>query len=108
MQQFIADINSAVDGIVDFPGDAEDPIIQELGRTSPVVNIVISARLTPPELKTLAEYYRNRLRAIAEIPMVAVDGFSNHELSVRIKAEMLIRYHLSIQDIARLVGQQAP
>jgi len=107
LRQFKDDVNSAVDGIVDFPDDAEDPVIEELGRTTPVVNIAISARLTPSELKALAEHYRNRLLAIAEVPMVDVEGFSEHELSVRIKAETLRRYHLSIQDIARLVGQQA-
>jgi multidrug efflux pump subunit AcrB len=107
MQQFIDDINSAVDGIIDFPDDAEDPIVDELGRTSPVVSIAISARLAPPELKALAEYYRSRLLAIAEIPMVAVTGFSTHELSIRVKAETLRRYRLGIQDIARLVRQQA-
>ena len=107
MQQFIDDINAAVDGITDFPDDAEDPIVDELGRTSAVVNVAISADLTPSELKALAEYYRNRLLAIAAIPMVDVNGFSGHELSVRIKAETLRRYQLSIQDIADLVRQQA-
>jgi hypothetical protein len=29
-----------------------------------------------PELKDLAEYYRNRLFAIAEIPMVDVDDYA--------------------------------
>ena len=107
MRQFVDDVNAAVDGITDFPDDAEDPIVDELGRTSAVVNVAISADLTPSELKALAEYYRNRLLAIAAIPMVDVNGFSGHELSVRIKAETLRRYRLSIQDIADLVRQQA-
>jgi hypothetical protein len=38
--------------------------------------------------------------------MVELDGFLDHELSVRIKAETLSRYHLSIQNIARLVITQ--
>jgi HAE1 family hydrophobic/amphiphilic exporter-1 len=107
MQQFIDDVKGAVDGITDFPDDAEDPIVDELGRTTAVVNVAISADLTPAELKALAEYYRNRLLAIAAIPMVDINGFSSHELSVRIKAETLRRYRLSIQDIANLVRQQA-
>jgi len=107
MQKFIDDINAAVDGIVDFPDDAEDPIVNELGRTSPVVSVAISAELTPPELKALAEYYRYRLLALPEVPMVEVNGFSAHELSVRVRAETLRRYRLSTQDIARLIGRQA-
>ena len=107
LQQFIDDINSAVDGITDFPDDAEEPLIDELGRTSAVVSVAINADLSQPELKALAEHYRDRLLALPEIPMVDVSGFSTHEFSVRVKAETLRRYRLSIQDIANLIQQQA-
>lgn len=107
LQQFINDVNSAVDAITDFPEDAEDPIIKELGRTRPVVSVAINADLSQPELKALAEYYRERLLALPQVPMVDVSGFSTHEFSVLIKAESLHRYRLSIQDIANLIQQQA-
>jgi HAE1 family hydrophobic/amphiphilic exporter-1 len=107
LQQFIDDVRSAVDGITDFPDDAEDPVIDELGRTSAVVSVAISADLSPPELKALAEHYRDRLLALPDIPMVDVSGFSTHELSVRVKADTLRRYRLSIPDIANLIQQQA-
>ena len=107
LKQFMDDITSEVDAIDDFPDDVEDPVITELGRTKPVVSVAINAELSQPELKALAEYYRNRLLALPEVPMVDVDGFSTHELSVRIKAESLRRYQLSIQNIAELIQQQA-
>ena len=68
LQQFIDDVKSAVDGIVDFPDDAEEPVVEELGRTLAVVSVAISADLSRPELKTLAEYYRERLLALPEVP----------------------------------------
>ena len=107
MKQFLDDVRAEVDTIVDFPDDAEDPVIEELGRTSPVLNVAIRADLTPPELKALAEFYRIRMLNLAEVPMVEVQGFSDHELSIRIDAETLRRYRLSIQDIANLVSRQA-
>ncbi len=107
LQQFIDDVNSAIDAIIDFPEDAEDPIIAELGRTTPIASVAINAELSQPELKALAEYYRERLLALPQVPMVDVSGFSTHEFSVRIKAESLRRYKLSIQDIASLIQQQA-
>ncbi|NCF36121.1 MAG: AcrB/AcrD/AcrF family protein [Gammaproteobacteria bacterium] len=107
LQQFLDDVNSAVDSITDFPDDAEEPLIDELGRTSAVVSVAISAEMSPSELKALAEYYRDRLLALPEVPMVDVSGFSTHELSVRVKAETLRRYRLSVQDIASLIQQQA-
>ena len=107
LQQFIDDVNSAVDSVTDFPDDAEDPLIDELGRTSAVVSVAISADLSQPELKALAEHYRDRLLALPEVPMVDVSGFSTHELSVRVKAATLRRYRLMIQDIDDLIRQQA-
>ena len=107
LSQFIDDVKTAVDAISDFPEEAEDPIIEELGRTKPVVSVAINAELSQPELKALAEYYLDRLLALPQVPMVDVAGFSTHEFSVRIKAETLRRYQLSIQDIANLIQQQA-
>lgn len=107
IQQFIDDINSAVDSVTDFPEDSEDPVVEELGRTSAVVSVAITADLTRAELKDLAEYYRDRLLALPEVPIVDISGFSTHEFSVEIPADALRRYKLSIQDVARLIQQQA-
>ncbi len=107
LQKFIDDVNSAVDGITDFPDDAEDPLIDELGRTATVVSVAISATLSQPELKALAEYYRDRLLALPEVPIVDVSGFSTHEFNVKVQAETLRRYRLSVQDIADRIRQQA-
>lgn len=107
IQQFVDDVNSAVDGITEFPDNAEEPVIEELGRTEPVVSVAISSNLTQPELKALAEDYRNRLLSVPEIPIVTVIGFSTHELSVLIDAETLSQYNLSIQEFANLIRAQS-
>lgn len=107
LQQFIDDVNSAVDGITDFPDDAEEPVVEELGRTKPVVSVAINADLTQPELKALAEHYRNQLLALPDIPIVTVTGFSTHQLSVLVKPETLRQYQLSIENIAKLIRDQA-
>jgi len=107
IQQFLDDVNAAVDSITDFPDNAEEPVVEELGRTKPVVSIAINAELAQPELKALAEYYRDRLLALPEIPIVTVSGFSTHQLSVLIKPESLRQYQLSIADIANRIKSQS-
>ncbi len=107
IQQFLNDVNAAVDGITDFPDNAEEPVVEELGRTKPVVSVAISADLAQPELKALAEYYRDRLLSLPEIPIVTVSGFSTHQLSVLIKPDSLRQYHLSIEDIADRIKNQS-
>jgi multidrug efflux pump subunit AcrB len=108
IQLFTDDIKVALDGIQNFPDSVEDPIIKQLGRTSLVVKVAITAdHLTTAELKNLAEYYRNRMLEDPRIPIVKVAGFSTHQLQVLVPAESLRKYNLSVQEIAGLVGAQS-
>ena len=108
IRQFIDDIKSAVDGIITFPQNTEDPVIMELGRTEPVVTVAITAKnLSSPELKMLAEYYRDHLLALPQVPIVSISGFSTHQLTVLVTPEAMLKYNLSIQDIADLIQSQA-
>jgi len=107
-REFTDDIKTAIDGIQNFPDDAEDPLIVQLGRTNPVANVAVSSQnLTAAELKALGEHYRDRLVAIPEIPIVTLDGFSDHQLQVLIRADTQKKYNLSVQDIANLIAAQA-
>jgi multidrug efflux pump subunit AcrB len=108
IKAFYDDVKAATDGISDFPAEVEDPIIKELGRISPVANVVVtSENLTTAELKALTEEYRNKLLAVPKIPIVTVDGFSTHQLQVLINPDAMLKYQLSVQDIANLISAQA-
>ncbi len=108
MESFYDDIKSAIDGISDFPEETEDAIIEQLGRVSLVANIAITSKnLTTAELKALTESYRNKLLAIPQIPIVTVGGFSTHQLQVLINPDTVLKYQLSVQDIANLIAAHA-
>lgn len=108
IREFTDDIKTEVDAIQNFPDNIEDPVIKQLGRINPVANIAItSENLTKSELKALAEYYRDRLIAMPEIPIVKMSGFSTHQLQVLIHPDTQKKYNLSIQDIANLINAQA-
>jgi len=108
MREFTDDIKSAIDAIQNFPVNVEDPVIKQLGRVNAVANIAITAdKLTPSELKALAESYRDRLLALPQIPIVTMGGFSTHQLQVLIQPEAQKKYNLSVQDIANLISAQA-
>ena len=108
IREFTDDIETAINAIQNFPENIEDPVIKQLGRTNPVANIAItSAKLTPTELKGLAEYYRDRLIAMPEIPIVSLGGFSTHQLQVLIQPDVQKKYGLGVHDIADLIAAQA-
>ncbi|MEO0972969.1 MAG: efflux RND transporter permease subunit [Pseudomonadota bacterium] len=107
LQQFLDDVNSAVDAITELPEEAEEPTVVELGRTALVATLAITADLPQPELKALAEYYRLQLLGLPEVSIVDVAGFSTHELSVRVNADTLRSYKLSVQDVVNAIQQEA-
>ncbi len=108
IEAFYDDIKAAIDGISDFPEETEDANIEQLGRISLVANVAITSKnLTASELKALTEAYRSKLLANPKIPIVTVDGFSTHQLQVLIHSDTLLKYQLSVQDIANLITAQA-
>lgn len=104
---FQADIQSEVSGISDFPEDVEDPIIDRLGNESAVVSIAVTGPMTPPDLKAYCEQLRRELRQYEEISLVEVDGFSDRQIQIRIKAAAADQYGLSISDLADVVASQS-
>ena len=108
IREFTDDIITAIDAIQNFPDNIEDPVIKQLGRINAVANVAITSdKLTSAELKALAEYYRDRLLAMPEIPIVTLGGFSTHQLQVLIRPDTQKKYSLGVRDIAGLVAAQA-
>ncbi len=104
---FLADIQSEVDAIDDFPSDVQDVIVSQLGTTDPVLNLVVSGPMTPPDLKAYCELLKDRLQLLPEVSLVRLAGFSDHQLRVELSAEALMRYGLSGADVAAIVARQS-
>lgn len=104
--KFLDDVNSAVDGISDFPSEAETAIISEVGRVQSVISIALTAELPRAELKTLAEQIKQRLLRHGNIPLVEIQGFSDRQLLVAVPSYNIRRYGLSLQDIASIIAKQ--
>ena len=105
-EQFMTDVKDAVDGISDFPDQAEEPVITEKGRTQNVVSVALTADIPRAELKTLAEEIKQRMLRHPAIPLVEISGFSNRQLRIQIPHHNLRRYGLNIQEVVNLIGKQ--
>ncbi|MGI9428884.1 MAG: efflux RND transporter permease subunit, partial [Bythopirellula sp.] len=104
---FLADIESEVDAIDDFPEDVEEAIISQLGTTDPVLALVVSAPTTVPDLKAYCEQLKDRLQLLPGISLVKINGFSDHQLRVALSSVALMRYGLSPADVARIIQRQS-
>jgi len=107
MARFLDDVNAEIDAIDDFPGAAELPVVEELGRTDAVVSVAITGPEDPVALKAYAEDVRDRLQTLRDISTVSISGFSDHQIRIEVTAATLRRYGLSAADIANAVQRQS-
>lgn len=105
LQQFIDDVTSDVEAIVDFPEQTEDPVIATLNRTDAVVSVAITGNMSVADLKAYAERFKSRLQQ-SGLSSVEITGFSQHQLRVELSAAMLRSYGLSVAGIADTIKQQ--
>ncbi|WP_461536617.1 efflux RND transporter permease subunit [Spongorhabdus nitratireducens] len=104
--KFMTDVKTAVDGISDFPDQAELATVTETDRTQDVISIALAADIPKPELKQLAEQLKQKLLLHPMIPLVEVQGFSDHQLLIEVPDYSLRRYGLSLQSLASLIKKQ--
>lgn len=107
MQRFLDDVKSAMEAINDFPDAAEEPIIEEIGRTDGVISIAVTGPKDASVLKAYAEDVKLRLLANARISNVVIKGFSDHQIRVEIKASRLRQFGLSLSDVASAMSNQS-
>jgi len=103
---FMDDVKSEIEAINNFPENTEQPIIKELGRTSSVVTIAITGKMSPSDLKAYAEQIKEQLQRSAQITQVNVAGFSDHQLRIEVPERKLRQFGLSMSDIANTVARQ--
>jgi len=107
VMRFLDDIKSEVDAIDDFPEQAEQPVVEELGRTDDVIAIAITGPKDPVVLKAYAEDVKSSLQATSAVATVTINGFSEHQLRIEVPAHRLRQYGLSVVDISNAVRNQS-
>ena len=107
MMRFLDDVKSEIDIIDDFPTEIETPVIEEIGRTDPVVSIAVTGPSDPVALKSYAEDLKKRLLVQENIAEVKIGGFSDHHIRIEVPARRLRQYSLSAADIAYAVQRQS-
>lgn len=106
MMRFLADVKSEIDAVDDFPEDAEDPVVSELGRTEFVISIAVSGPARATDLKDYAEEMKDRLQAMRSVASVTLRGFSDRQIRIEVPAARLRQYGLSAADVANAVRAQ--
>lgn len=106
IQSFLRDIETEIDAIDDFPREVELPVISEIGRTDPVMSLLVSGPLNVPDLKIYCEDMKERMQE-AGVSLIRVEGFSDHQLRISLVDSALRRYGLSAARIAERIASQS-
>ena len=104
--QVLDDVETAVDGLVDFPPEeAEEPSIVKTRRTSSMMSLAVFGDLDEASLRYWAETIENDLLQLPEVTLVNINGGRDLEISIEVSEETLRHYGLTLDDIARRVGE---
>ena len=106
-QKVLDDIKAAVDRIITFPAETEEPIVTEITTRNQVLTIMVYGDVTERTLKNIAEQMRDDLTAMKNISQVDVTGVRNYEISIEVSEENLRRYGLSFSQVADVVSRSS-
>jgi multidrug efflux pump subunit AcrB len=101
--EVLDDVKAAVDRIITFPKETEEPIIKEETIRNHVITMVLYGDVSERTLKELAEQMRDELTAMPNISQVDVTGARRYEISIEVSEENLRRYGLSFGDVTKAV-----
>lgn len=102
----LVDIQTEINAIHDFPSQIEPPTVKELDWAEPVIDIAISADTSWPDLKAYAEQLKRRLKINADVDLVTIGGFSDHQLRIELNETDMRRLGLTVSEIANKIGRQ--
>ncbi len=107
LDRFAVDIRTEIDAVTDFPEQAEDPVINQLGRTDFVASVAVTGAASGPDLKAYAEAMKDRMLQFGGIPKIEIVGFSDHQIRIELADAAIRQYGLSISDIAGAIQRQS-
>ena len=110
MDELLSDVENAVNSINSFPAGAEKPIITRLktnGMSSVVAFVGVTAKDPSVKRTDLAEMANKIERDLLNtkiITQITKQGFPEKEISINVREKDLLRYNISMEEIAAKVG----
>ncbi len=101
------DIQQAVNRITTFPEDAEEPVVTLDTHRRNVLDLLLYGAVDEWELRVAAEQVRDRLLQQPGITQVELEGARQFEIHIEISQGRLREHNITLNDVARIVGQAA-
>ena len=107
MARALDDIESAVNRIQTFPGDAERPLFWEMNNRQSMMRLIVYGDVAERSLKELANQIEEELKTLPSVSQVAVSGVRNYEISIEVPLHRLRALGLTLNDIADTIRRSS-
>ena len=98
--QFMNDVKIRVDSISSFPGDIEQPQVQQWINRNEFIRVAVHGDIGERELKRLAETLRREAAQLPAITVVELFGTRAEEVSIEVSEAAMRRYNIGFSDVA--------
>jgi multidrug efflux pump subunit AcrB len=103
LSKALDEIESRIDGIVTFPEEIEEPIVNELQMRRGVLDIAIHGSLDEKSLKALGQRTRNEIARLPGVSQVDLAATRPFEISIEVSEGALQSYGLRFDDVVAAI-----
>ncbi|WP_299729625.1 efflux RND transporter permease subunit [uncultured Endozoicomonas sp.] len=100
IDQLYDDVKTAVDGITNLPGDAEDPVVSKLEPNEQVLFVGLYGDIDKLSLQRTAQNLQDQLLTLPEVLNTNLIGDDELEISIQISESSLREYGLTFDEVA--------
>lgn len=100
VSRVLMDVDRAVQAITDLPDDAEEPLVDEVKTRFPVITLSVHGAVSELALKEVVRPIQRRMEALPGVGEVQLSGLRALEWHVEADPDALLRYHLTLGEVA--------
>jgi multidrug efflux pump subunit AcrB len=103
LKELLDEVKAEVDRITTFPEEAEEPVVRELTRRTQVINVAVYGDAPESTIKHLTEKIKDDITNLPNITYAELSGIRTAEIHIEIPEQTLIRYGLTLGQVAEAV-----
>lgn len=96
-------VQNEVDSITSFPEDAENPSIYRPQIQRAVISLALTSMMSEARLKEWADQVKKEIQLLPGVSQVNLSGTRAYEISVEISQTMLLKYDLTLNEVANII-----
>ncbi len=103
INEVLNEVKVNVDSILTFPVQAEPARVSRIINRQDAIRLAVYGDMDPMSHKELAQALRNEMLELPDINSVRIDGVRNYEITIEVSEDSLLKYGLTLDDIAQRI-----